>query len=756
MTFDNDKKQKLINVERIASAITIAFCVVDVSSILQLTTVFAFHFYFFLLIVSQNNTTKPKQNTTTTDSSIWNLSKQDNSEQVKVNKNNMSECAVRAWFKWCLKREAICDFLLFIYGLINVPSNSDEYYYRVTDLINQLKEKKDEQDSSTIIDIEERKEMGSSEIILVILTEIDKLNATVPKMLKDGTLDKFEVFSPFRIDLKINTLVFCVGLLNKMVLSLLKLGSNDGTKTKFATSIQDFKIPQAFLQDKGSEAKLLETAFHFIKMIICLLRVFVIHGSILKDMIFELQDTSYLPKQLQLIDENNNIRSKLRYFEALLSHSNVFDIAKNISDNEKKNGGRDERIGSTSDEFAQSIDVGKDLGKQARGLCFDLLVASPQGKLEMCEFILSQCVENCQSKKIIHKPNGAAFESLCKYLNSQCRFDQFWDQHEKYFKNEEWIDRLYTLNKNLNILLLSGANNELSKWLPWIGEFETEITKNMVIKRLTKSISLSIENLLIQLAQTLINRIENEENVDARILQTLEWCIDVSFDTCSQGFDLKLKNRSRANKNGAPVGLEDKIKDCVTIWHDSSSLISLFKVLIQIGVLLSQRKKILTKELSGDELNENKSNPHSSRDYVLEWNCQKLNSCSKHALLRLLSKMSDNLGQTMNHLAVLVIEAKIIGKEYKSQNKGKTEIKEEAQEAKMEQFDQLTQVEQSILQSLSQLLSIPRDVALSLLEKTSWNMERAVTLYYKDEDVVCCFFFRFFFVVLFCDFFSFS
>ena len=96
---------------------------------------------------------------------------------------------------------------------------------------------------------------------------------------------------------------------------------------------------------------------------------------------------------------NNSAKLKLRYFETILSDSNMFDIGKtSVNNNNTSTGAAEAKSNSKEkeneseeaekDRFNKSIDIGKDLTKQARGLCFDFMVQSPQK--------LKQYVEDCQ------------------------------------------------------------------------------------------------------------------------------------------------------------------------------------------------------------------------------------------------------------------------------------------------------------------------------------------------------------------------
>ena len=99
---------------------------------------------------------------------------------------------------------------------------------------------------------------------------------------------------------------------------------------------------------------------------------------------------------MQVMDRNNNnnVKSKLCYFEAIFSHSNIFDIGKTSVNNntgaaEAKSNSKEKENESEEAEkhrFNKSIDIGKGLTKQTRGLCFDFMVQSPQ----------KQYVEDCQ------------------------------------------------------------------------------------------------------------------------------------------------------------------------------------------------------------------------------------------------------------------------------------------------------------------------------------------------------------------------
>ena len=54
---------------------------------------------------------------------MWDKSESD--ESVRMNKDHISECALRAWFKWSIARKGVSDFLLLIHSSLKIPGNND-------------------------------------------------------------------------------------------------------------------------------------------------------------------------------------------------------------------------------------------------------------------------------------------------------------------------------------------------------------------------------------------------------------------------------------------------------------------------------------------------------------------------------------------------------------------------------------------------------------------------------------------------------
>ena len=340
---------------------------------------------------------------------------------------------MRIWLKWCQKRQAVCDYLLLIHSLLKIDSNNrDEYEYKIDDLYQELtnehssveghseplspkqirakfvpqmilskdkeekgkeKEQKttDEQDSDNNMDDDSKadqvrtgagsdgamnveddnteKFVISSDVILLLLTELDRFTFELSKKRKQGSFSTYTVFETFRIDLKMNTFILCIELLNTFVLSYLKLNNKNKNATK------NFRIPQAF----GNREKCNDE--YFLHCIISLLRVFIAQCEALESVIGHVWDPSRLPDKLKITNKNNGILNKLKYLNQMLIFSNVFEVFR-------------EKMSDDAD--SKSVDIGKELSNRAQGLCFDLIVTSHKKKLHLGETMLKQCVENCK------------------------------------------------------------------------------------------------------------------------------------------------------------------------------------------------------------------------------------------------------------------------------------------------------------------------------------------------------------------------
>ena len=352
-----------------------------------------------------------------TDSNFWdnpkNESKQgktsfkQETEEDNAPDFHNGETALRVWFKWCLYRKSISDLLLFVHNLLQVPSDCDGYSFDVLDLLMTLVEYREDtikgfssplpnhaihdklapKFKQTLIDVTgQYSSVTSNDIIIVILTELDRLTCNLKKLRKENKLSELKFFLPFQLDLKLNTLVLCIELINVFVLSLLKLNdiANNGNE------YDSFVLPKAFGNDKECNAE------YFVYGIISLLRIFISQCSQFKSLILYLKTGTRLPIKLQL---NEDILNKLGYLEQMLLHSGVFATAKSMLENNNNDDSKKSKE-EEKNKITKCVDVAKQLSKAACGLCFDLMVSSPDKKLTLFRDMTTKCVENCKVELI--------------------------------------------------------------------------------------------------------------------------------------------------------------------------------------------------------------------------------------------------------------------------------------------------------------------------------------------------------------------
>ena len=130
--------------------------------------------------------------------------------------------------------------------------------------------------------------------------------------------------------------------------------------------------------------------------IISLLRIFISQCSQFKSLILYLKTGTRLPIKLQL---NEDILNKLGYLEQMLLHSGVFATAKSMLENNNNDDSKKSKE-EEKNKNTKCVDVAKQLSKAACGLCFDLMVSSPDKKLTLFRDMTTKCVENCKVELI--------------------------------------------------------------------------------------------------------------------------------------------------------------------------------------------------------------------------------------------------------------------------------------------------------------------------------------------------------------------